>query len=642
MMSAPPAKTSRKLRVEWIPKSTCQIRLDGDLRVTATGKIRDRDVIRATVTVHRGSSVVYPDKVNLTSGQGRRRFLKDLHANSNVVIEEDILIALEQGLRRGPVTNAAQSDGRGDTSGKVPPTVAALEAEVKSYLLLEDPDVLPVMLATFAAHQLGGEPVWLLLVGPPSGAKTELIRMTGSTKGVYPLSKLTARTFASGLKTEGDDPSLLERLTNETLTLKDFTTVLELPRDERQEILAQLREIYDGKLDVVWGAGKELHWEGKLGFVAGVTAVIDKHHAVMALLGPRFMFLRLRQPDRRDVARRVVKNRKDKKSTAWRTQLASDVAAFLASLPRTEPDIPNDVVERITVLADVVSRARSAVERDGYKRELDYAPEPEMPPRLVEQYLSVAQGLALVNGRSAVNDSDVTRVVRVGLDCIPAVRRMVLSALVSAPADSTLTTTVLAQHAQYSTTTIRRALEDLQCLELVQCTKGGEGRPDSWNLRDSWHPELEPLFAAPVAATTTVGTQSPPVTADTGPSSSCSEDAAAITQPPVPAVTDAETPPPAHASTGSESPLPSTRICPDTTSELTLSDAEHTGTTAAGGVASVPFMITRAMVRQLEELGYPQCWIDTLRPEQAHDIINGRQRFSFAFVSPALAFLDST
>jgi hypothetical protein len=323
--------------------------------------------------------------------------------------------------------------------------------------------------------------------------------------------------------------------------------------------------------------------------------------------------------------------------------LATDVAAFLASLPRTEPDIPNDVVERITVLADVVSRARSAVERDGYKRELDYAPEPEMPPRLVEQYLSLAQGLALVNGRGAVNDSDVTRVVRVGLDCIPAVRRMVLSALVTAPADSILTTTVLAQHAQYSTTTIRRALEDLQCLELVQCTKGGEGRADSWNLRDSWRTELEPLFPAPVAATTKDGTQSSPVTADTGPPSSCSEDAAATTQPPAPAVTDAETPPQAaDASTASESPTSSTPICPETTSDLTLSDAEHTGTTAAGAVASVPFMITTAMVRQLEELGYPQCWIDTLRPAEAHDIINGRQRFSFAFLSPALAFLDST
>ena len=70
------------------------------------------------------------------------------------------------------------------------------------------------------------------------------------------------------------------------LVFKDFTIVLEMSRDKRQAVLAQFREIYDGKFDKVWGNGQELHWEGRLGFVAGVTPAIDKHHAVMAILGP--------------------------------------------------------------------------------------------------------------------------------------------------------------------------------------------------------------------------------------------------------------------------------------------------------------------------------------------------------------------
>ena len=65
----------------------------------------------------------------------------------------------------------------------------------------------------------------------------------------------------------------LARLKDEILVLKDFTTVLQRHREERQKILAQLREIYDGRFDKVWGTGRELHWRGRLGFLAGVAEI---------------------------------------------------------------------------------------------------------------------------------------------------------------------------------------------------------------------------------------------------------------------------------------------------------------------------------------------------------------------------------
>ena len=147
------------------------------------------------------------------------------------------------------------------------------------FLLLSDPDVLPIMLGAFAAHRFGGTPVWLLIVAPPSGTETELLRALWSTTGVYPLSELTSKTFASGLETHGEGPSLLHRLTNEVLVLRDLTTVLEMYQEERQAILVQLREIYDRRFDKAWGTGKELHWQGRLGFLAGVTRIIDSYYA---------------------------------------------------------------------------------------------------------------------------------------------------------------------------------------------------------------------------------------------------------------------------------------------------------------------------------------------------------------------------
>src|SRR5207248_4272580 len=111
----------------------------------------------------------------------------------------------------------------------------------------------------------------------------------------------------SALDIGGTDPSLLARLSEEILVLTDLTTVLQKSQEERQAILAQLREIYDGRFDKAWGTGRELHWEGRLGFVAGVTPYIDSHQQAMSILGERFILFRPRLPDRRQLALAALK-----------------------------------------------------------------------------------------------------------------------------------------------------------------------------------------------------------------------------------------------------------------------------------------------------------------------------------------------
>jgi hypothetical protein len=372
------------------------------------------------------------------------------------------------------------------------PTWAELDAEIRKHFLIADPDALRVPLATVAAHRLPGDTVWLLIVAPPSGLKTELVTLLGAVPGAFPISELTARTFASGLVTTGDDPSLLARLTTEILLMKDFTTVLETRWDERQMILAQLREIYDGRFDKVWGTGKEVHWRGRLGFVAGVTPVIDKHHAVIAILGQRFVLFRPQQPDRRQMGARAIVNSRRASDGYSRQHLAGRVAAFLNGLPDLDPSLDEHQVGQLAALADYVTRARSAVERDRWKRELEYAPEAEMPARFARQLASLARGLALIAHRGTVTSGDLATVTRVALDAIPAVRRRALDALIDG--DEDLTTSALAKQVQYSTSTLRRALEDLQSLELVTSTTSTNNT--RWSLHEDWRAAAEG-FAVP-------------------------------------------------------------------------------------------------------------------------------------------------
>ena len=130
------------------------------------------------------------------------------------------------------------------------------------WLELVDFEVVDVALATVQANRMEGDPLWVFLVAPPSGGKTEVIRALDDVPDVFGLSSLTPQTFASGFERPGLETSLLPKLDGKTVTMKDFGTVLSMHRDKRGEIFAQLREVYDGSFTKQWGNGKAFRWDG--------------------------------------------------------------------------------------------------------------------------------------------------------------------------------------------------------------------------------------------------------------------------------------------------------------------------------------------------------------------------------------------
>jgi hypothetical protein len=313
-----------------------------------------------------------------------------------------------------------------------------------------------------------------------------MLRALYGVPGIYPLSTLTPQTFASGLQPSiGEkEASLLLRLDDDILVFKDFTTVLEMRREHRQTILAQLREIYDGRFDKAWGTGHEVHWEGRLGFIAGVTPVIDRHQGAMSILGERFLLFRLRLPDRRKVARQALRGTGTE--SQMRKALSGAMAAFLAARGTRAPRLEEDAVEHLVVVADFVTRARSGVERDRYRRDLDYAPAPEVPTRFVKVLAALAKGIALAYDSPAVTRRELCIVTRVALDCLPIVRRRVLSALVSVPPDESHERAAITEAAGLSQTATRRTLEDLHALGVVARKPRKGGKPDRWRLNTRW------------------------------------------------------------------------------------------------------------------------------------------------------------
>jgi hypothetical protein len=394
---------------------------------------------------------------------------------------------------------AAKRKGAKPAKTVTPATWEQVEAAFKRWLELPDMDAVRVVLAIVIANRLPGDPVWLFLVAPPSSAKTEIIQSLNSLPDIYPLTMLTPNTFLSGKKPEDQKGtiSLLPKLNGKILCLKDFAPILDLHRDARQAILAQLRDIYDGSTaKAVGNEQRTMRWQGKMGFIAGVTQALDSYSSLLSLLGERFLQYRIPAADERSVMKRALRNAGKEK--AMRRELKEVVAGFLSTIPTDEMDveIPASIYNKLEALVRLVIRGRTGVIRDSMgKREIIYAPDHEGPARLAKQLTTLLTALARLREDSVITHEDYCLGYKCGLDSIHKMRRAILEELASC--SKPLKTSEIAQAIDLSTPATLRYLDDLRAVGLLDRTKDGdyETAPLVWSLRPEirqWWEEAKP------------------------------------------------------------------------------------------------------------------------------------------------------
>ena len=382
----------------------------------------------------------------------------------------------------------AEVDGRRTAASHAEPRTVTEVVEVfERWLYLPDRLPLLAVLGAVAANRLDGDPIWLVLVGPPGGGKTEPLRAIEALPDVYPTATLTEAALLSGTsqreREKGAKGGLLRVIgAFGVIACKDFGSVLNMPRDQRAAVLAALREIYDGSWTrhVGTGGGRTLAWAGKVGLVAGCTPAIDSHHAVMSAMGERFVLIRLPKLDddaQAEQARRALEHAG--REEQMRRELSAAVAGLFAREPRKPRPMSDPESERLISLATLVVRARSAVERDGYTREILLVPDAEAPTRLAVVLSRLLAGLAALG----VERSNAWEVVtKAGLDSIPALRHAALDRLLAAK--DPLETADLAEALSHPTRTTERALEDLTAHGVITVKRGGRGRRNKWQISE--------------------------------------------------------------------------------------------------------------------------------------------------------------
>ncbi len=356
---------------------------------------------------------------------------------------------------------------------------------VRKWQFLPDTRAAKFAVAVIVANHHDGDPIWGLVVGASGSGKTETIMPMAVLPNVHLVSTLTEAALLSGTPkkntAQGAKGGLLRAIGEfGVLLCKDFTSVLSMHRDARAAVLSALREIYDGRWDRHIGTdgGRTLTWRGRIGFLGACTPIIDTHHSVMSTMGERFVLYRMPKVDNRELARAAIRN--SRRSATMRAEIGDAArrlfeAIDLTTLPAavTDPD-----ENRLIALASFVAQARSPVERDGQRREIELVPDAEAPTRIGIVLTRLLGGLRTIG----VDDETAWDVLaKVGIDCLPVIRAKCLAAVSGEKAS---TTSDIATIIGYPTVTSRRALEDLGVHGLLKRDSGGQGRPDVWRLSE--------------------------------------------------------------------------------------------------------------------------------------------------------------
>lgn len=365
-----------------------------------------------------------------------------------------------------------------------------LLAEIRGVLFLPHPVSLMALLGTVAANMIDGDPVWLMLVGPPGDGKTELLNLLLKVPHVSAVdAPQGAASFLSGTpageKSKTANGGLLRLVgPHGALLFGDFTDVVQAQPAKRDEIMTTLRRAADGRWTRPVGSdgGQQLSWEGRLACFGGVTSQIDQYAQLSAQMGERWVMCRSIVSDTLLKSLRAIDNSGHR---GWREELQQRVKTFYEEVGigfRGEPDkhrrpeISLAVQARVAWMADLSARGRSGVPRDPQQGNVvSGMVETETPNRLGRQLCQIYAGLQVIGA----NHKQTWEVLsKVALDSMPLLRKVILLEVFNGrctPKGGIMLDDLKAK-VKIAPAVLRRAVEDLELHNVLATEKDSTGK----------------------------------------------------------------------------------------------------------------------------------------------------------------------
>jgi hypothetical protein len=199
-------------------------------------------------------------------------------------------------------------------------------------------------------------------------------------------------------------------------------------------------------------------------------------------LGERFLFYRLPKIDKDGALKQARKASATRgKESEMRLEQSTAVRNFFENIKFDVeiPALPDADRDWLAELVTLSTRCRSYVARNSYSREIEDPGDSEGPGRMMRALTQLWSGLELM-GLGGGRRRELVQ--KVALDSMPPARRIVFDYLASIGlVGATIANIVKTSH--YSKQSIRRALEDLECHEVVVRTGS---KPELWSIAADW------------------------------------------------------------------------------------------------------------------------------------------------------------
>jgi hypothetical protein len=335
-----------------------------------------------------------------------------------------------------------------------------------------DTSILDAVASAAAAERLGGDPLWLIVISGSGNAKTETVQSL-SGAGAHVTSTVTSEgaLLSATARGRGATGGLLHKIgARGLLVVKDLTSILAMDPHVRGSVLAAFREIHDGRWErnVGFAGGRTLTWTGRIVVIAACTTAWDEARKVVEAMGDRFVLVRSdSMAGRAESTRMAIGN--TGREGAMRADLAGAMGALIGGADIGVRGLTDAEVERLIKLANVVTWARSGVERD-FRGDVVNAHAPEMPTRFAKQLAQVVRG-ALSLGVSDENAMQLA--VRCARDSLEPLRRDLLRDIAVNPVTEPID---VHRRIVRPLTTVKQNLVALHALRLLVCEEREEQR----------------------------------------------------------------------------------------------------------------------------------------------------------------------
>jgi hypothetical protein len=345
-----------------------------------------------------------------------------------------------------------------------------LREKINKWLYINDDEWLDIILACSLDRKIMGEPIWLFIIAVPSGSKTEILRAFKEGEDFFHISSLTANSFVSGYtylekKKTKKVEDLATQIDGKCLILKDFTSILSMAKEKRDEIIGQFRELYDGSYEKKFGnIDKKVRINSKFGLLAGVTPKIDKYYTLMGQLGERFLKLR---SDFDDEKMLELCDYNEGKEIQMRSEIGKATMDFYNSVKIRDVTFNHDDIVELKKAAQFIAKIRapdySRWDRDGCVEHIPV--KAEKSPRVYKQIKKLCKALCCVHGLTSPNKMIIERIWRVARDSSPPDRLMVWDCILK---KGSINQGIITSETGMPKTSVMRILKVLQNVELIK------------------------------------------------------------------------------------------------------------------------------------------------------------------------------